>query len=58
MQGIAFVQRQVERGAEQLHHLAARLRASGFQKAYVSGRDICISSQFDLGEAANVAPMF
>jgi hypothetical protein len=33
------------------------LRATGFQKTQMPGRDICIACQFDLGEAANISPM-
>ena len=57
VQRVALVERQIERAAEQLHHLAARLRASGFQKAQMPRRNIGIARQFDLGEAANIAPM-
>jgi hypothetical protein len=57
VQRIALLKRQIERTSKQLHHLAARLRASGFQKTQMPGRDICIACQFDLGEAANISPM-
>jgi hypothetical protein len=57
MQCIPLLERQVERAAEQLHHLAARLRPAGFQKAQMPGGDICIDRQFDLGQPANAAPM-
>ena len=53
MQGISLLERQIERAAEQLHHLAARLRAAGFQKAQMLGGHIGIDRQFDLGKAAH-----
>jgi hypothetical protein len=57
MQGVALLQRQVERAAKQLHHLAARLRAAGFQKTNMPGGYVRVARQFDLGEAADVAPV-
>ena len=58
VQGVALLQRQVERAAEQLHHFAARLRAAGFQKADVPSRYVGIARKLDLGKSANVAPVF
>ena len=57
MQGVSFFERQIERAAEQLHHLAARLRAAGFQKAQMPGGDIGIHRQVDLGKAAHLSPV-
>jgi hypothetical protein len=57
VQRIALLKRQIERTSKQLHHLATRLRASGFKKTEMPGRDICIACQFDLGKAANISPM-
>ena len=33
MQCVPLLKRQVERSSKQLHHIAARLRAAGFQEA-------------------------
>ena len=52
-----FVLNEVLRAAEQLHHLAARLRPAGFQKAQMLGGNIGIDRQFDLGKAAHLSPV-
>jgi len=57
MQRVPLLERQIERTAEQLHHLAARLRPPGFQKTQMFGGDICINRQFDLGQAAHISPV-
>jgi hypothetical protein len=57
MQRVPLLERQIERTAEQLHHLAARLRPPGFQKTQMFGGDVCINRQFDLGKAAHVSPV-
>ena len=57
VQDIALLKRQIERHAEQLHHLAAWLRTAGFKKAQMPGRDICLACQFKLAEPALLPPM-
>ncbi len=57
VQDIALLKWQIERHAEQLHHLAAWLRTAGFKKTQMPGRDICLTCQFKLAEPALLPPM-
>ena len=57
VQRVPLLERQIERTAEQLHHLAARLRPAGFQKTKMPGGHIGVGRQFDLGQPAHTSPM-
>ena len=57
-QRIAFPERDVEHAGQQLHHLAARLRAAGFEEAQMTRRDAGLGRQRQLALVPAVTPLF
>ena len=55
-QDIPVTQRHLELLGQVQHHLAARLRAAGFQKAEMSRGDFRFERQLELTHAATLAP--
>ena len=56
-QRIALAQRHFEPLGEPQHHLAAGLRAAGFDVAQVAGRDLGLVRQVELAQPAVLAPV-